>query len=167
MKEIRNFDAAKAIAKNEIELIVYDFDGVMTDNRVTVDQDGKESVTVNRSDGYGVGMIRKKGITQIILSTEKNPVVERRAEKLNIPVIHDVADKADILRDYIRENSIDPERVLYIGNDLNDLEAMMICGVKCAPADAEEEILKIADLVFSRKGGYGVVRELATYICGD
>lgn len=155
------------ISAEKIDLIVYDFDGVMTDNRVTVDQDGKESVTVNRSDGYGVGMIRKAGIPQIIISTEKNPVVERRAEKLSLPVIHDVADKAEILKGYLEEKAIDPGRVLYIGNDLNDRDAMLLCGIKCAPADAEPAILKIADVVFERKGGYGVVRELASRICGE
>lgn len=157
----------KKLNAEDIDLIVYDFDGVMTDNRVTVDQDGKESVTVNRSDGYGVGMIKKKGIPQIIISTEKNPVVERRAEKLSLPVIHDVADKAEILKHYLEQNNIDAKRVLYIGNDLNDREAMLMCGISCAPADAEASILKVAELVFERKGGYGVVRELASYICGE
>ena len=157
----------KTINPDETDLIVYDFDGVMTDNRVTVDQDGKESVTVNRSDGYGVGMIRKRGIPQIIISTERNPVVERRAEKLSLPVIHNVADKASILKQYLSSEGIDPARVLYIGNDLNDKEAMLMCGTACAPADAEEAILEIADVVFERKGGYGVVRELARIICGE
>ena len=155
------------IQADQIDLIVYDFDGVMTDNRVTVDQDGKESVTVNRSDGYGVGMIRKRGIPQIIISTEKNPVVERRAEKLSLPVIHDVADKAAILKGYLKEQAIDPKRVLYIGNDLNDRDAMLMCGIKCAPADAEPVILETADVIFEKKGGYGVVRELARIICGE
>ncbi len=157
----------KEIKADEIDLVVYDFDGVMTDNRVTVDQDGKESVTVNRSDGYGVGMIRKRGIAQIIISTEKNPVVERRAEKLQLPVIHDVADKAEILRGYLEKHDTDPKRILYIGNDLNDREAMLMCGIKCAPADAEPVILEIADVVLERKGGYGAVRELARLICGE
>ncbi|MCR4586648.1 MAG: HAD hydrolase family protein [Lachnospiraceae bacterium] len=157
----------KTISADNTDLIVYDFDGVMTDNRVSVDQDGKESVCVNRSDGYGVGMIRKCGIPQIIISTEKNPVVERRAEKLSLPVIHDVADKAEILKAYLDREGIDPGRVLYVGNDLNDREAMLLCGIKCAPADAEPAILKIADVIFERKGGYGVVRELAAHICGE
>ena len=157
----------KTINAKDIDLIVYDFDGVMTDNRVTVDQDGKESVTVNRSDGYGVGMIKKLGIPQIIISTERNPVVERRAEKLSIPVIHNVADKATILKQYLETEKIDPQRVLYAGNDLNDRDAMLLCGIKCAPADAEQVILDVADVVFERKGGYGVVRELARILCGE
>ncbi len=147
--------------KTRIDLIVYDFDGVMTDNRVIVDENGKESAVVSRGDGYGVGMIRRLGIPQMILSTEINPIVAHRAEKLKLPVVHNVPDKAEALKSYCGENGYDLSRVLYIGNDINDLDAMMLVGWKGAPADAEEEILKIADWVSSKNGGYGVVRELA------
>lgn len=147
--------------REEIDLIVYDFDGVMTDNRVIVDENGKESAVVSRGDGYGVGMIRRLGIPQMILSTEVNPIVAHRAEKLKIPVVHNVPEKAEALKAYCSENGYEPERVLYIGNDLNDYAAMQLVGYKGAPADAEEEILKIADWVSSKIGGYGVVRELA------
>ena len=135
----------------KLKLLIYDFDGVMTDNRVMVDQDGRESVVVNRGDGYGVSRIKKLGIEQVIVSTETNPVVRRRAEKLNIGVIHGVEDTK---KGYAVEN------VMFIGNDLNDYEAMMSVGLKGAPADAEEEILNIADWVSEAKGGYGVIREL-------
>lgn len=143
-------------------LIVYDFDGVMTDNRVTVDENGKESVTVHRGDGWGVRMIKDElKIPQIILSTEANPVVVRRAEKLKIPVIHNAGDsKKQILEKYCADNNVELSGVMYIGNDLNDLEAMMICGFHASPADAEPEIHSVSDFVFKAKGGYGVVREL-------
>ena len=143
-------------------LIVYDFDGVMTDNRVTVDENGKESVTVHRGDGWGVRMIKDTlNIPQIILSTEANPVVVRRAEKLKIPVIHNSGDsKRQILERYCETNGFPAEKVLYIGNDLNDYEAMQICGFRACPSDAEPEIIGIADHVFTSRGGYGVVREL-------
>lgn len=143
-------------------LIVYDFDGVMTDNRAMVDEHGNEYVIVHRGDGYGVRMIKDQlHIPQIILSTEVNPVVARRAEKLKIPVIHNAGDdKKTILASYCRDNGIAPEKVMYIGNDLNDYEAMMLCGYHACPADAEPEILAVCDFVFAAKGGCGVIREL-------
>lgn len=144
----------------EIKLVVYDFDGVMTDNKVMVDQNGVESVMVSRGDGYGVSQIKKLGIEQGIISTEQNPVVARRAEKLKINVIHDVQDKGTIFRNYVAERGLSMEDVMYIGNDLNDYEAIMQAGIKGAPKDAEEEILAIADWISSKNGGDGVIREL-------
>lgn len=147
-----------------IELIVYDFDGVMTDNRVMVDQNGNESVMANRGDGYGVGMIRKLGVKQVILSTEVNPVVEMRAQKLNLEVIHGVSDKKQTLEKYCADRNISLDRVMYLGNDLNDIDAMKCVGIKGAPKDAEPEILESADWISEKSGGYGVVRELARLI---
>ncbi len=143
-------------------LIIYDFDGVMTDNRVTVDENGKEYVTVHRGDGWGVRMIKDRlKIPQIILSTEANPVVLRRAEKLKIPVIHNAGDsKKQILTNYCAENGYSVKDILYIGNDLNDYDAMMMCGYRASPSDAEPEIRAVSDYIFAAKGGYGVIREL-------
>lgn len=149
-----------------LNLIVYDFDGVMTDNHVYLDQDGREMAMCHRGDGLGVGIIRDLGIDQVIISTEVNPIVARRAEKLRIPVIHKVKDKAQALRDYCAENDKPLENVMYIGNDTNDLDAMKLAGIKGAPADAEPEILAISDWVSTKNGGYGVIRELARVI-GD
>ena len=142
------------------ELIVYDFDGVMTDNKVLVDENGKEAVYVSRADGYGVSRIKQLGIKQIILSTEVNPVVAARAKKLGIPVIHGVEDKKTILENYIKDNGFSHELIFYVGNDLNDYDAMQLAGTKCAPKDAEPEILEIADWVSEKNGGNGVIREL-------
>ena len=146
---------------SSIKLIAYDFDGVMTDNHVYVTQDGVEMAMCHRGDGLGVGIIRDLGIDQVIISTEVNPIVARRAEKLKIPVIHKVKDKAQALKDYCAECGVALSEVMYIGNDTNDLEAMKLAGIKGAPADAEPEILAIADWVSSKNGGYGVIRELA------
>ena len=145
---------------DEIDCIFYDFDGVMTDNRVLVDQNGAERVFVSRSDGYGVARIRELGIRQVIVSTETNPVVERRAEKLGIEVIHSVLDKEAVIKDYCKEHGYSLKRTLFMGNDLNDLPAMKIVGFRAAPADAEEEILAIADWISGKNGGYGAVRDL-------
>lgn len=148
----------------EIDLIVYDFDGVMTDNRVIVFQDGTEAVIVNRADGLRVDYFRKLGIPQLILSTETNPVVNARAAKLCIEVIACCKDKRNALENYCAQKDYNLSRVIYIGNDLNDLEAMKIVGFPVAPADAHSEIKKIAKLTTKAKGGEGVVKELADYM---
>ena len=134
---------------DHIDCIFYDFDGVMTDNRVLVSEDGKESVFANRGDGHGISLIKKMGIPQVIVSTEVNNVVERRAEKLKIEVIHGVTDKGIIIKDYCSVK----------GYNLNDLPAFNVVGFKGAPKDAEDEILEIADWISSRNGGYGVIRD--------
>lgn len=145
---------------NSLECIFYDFDGVMTDNRVLIDQSGLEYVCVNRSDGYAVARLKEMHILQVIVSTEVNPVVERRAEKLKIPVIHGVNDKGKIILQYCKENNINPEHSIFMGNDLNDLSAFKVVRYKAAPMDAEPEIIKEADWVSGCKGGYGAVRDL-------
>ena len=145
---------------SDIDCIFYDFDGVMTDNRVLVEQNGLEYVYVNRSDGYGIAKLKEKGILQIIVSTEENPVVERRADKLKIPVIHGVNNKGEIILRYCSDNNIKPQRTLFMGNDLNDISAFNVVGFKAAPNDAEPEILQISDWISERKGGCGAVRDL-------
>src|SRR4030067_2746044 len=101
-----------------ISLIVYDFDGVMTDNKVILREDGLESVIVNRADGLAVEIIKNMGIRQIILSKEKNKVVKARAKKLCIPVVQGIDDKKKVLISYCQENNMMLDNVIYIGNDL-------------------------------------------------
>ena len=147
-----------------INLIVYDFDGVMTDNKVYVDQNGREMVQVNRADGLGVSEIKKLGIEQIIISTEKNPIVSTRAKKLGIYCLQGIENKKDVLKNYCKKNDIDLKNVAYVGNDINDLEAMKIAGYTFCPFDAHKSILNISDHVFNSKGGDGVIRELLDFL---
>lgn len=141
-------------------LIVYDFDGVMTDNRVLVDEYGKESVYVHRGDGFAIARLQEMGIRQIILSTEKNPVVARRSEKLKLDVIYGVDDKRTVLINFCDKEGYLLDDVLFIGNDLNDYDCMMVSGIRGCPADAEHEIKAIADWISMANGGYGVIRDL-------
>ena len=145
---------------NNIELIVYDFDGVMTDNHLFLDENGKELVRVSRADGLGVSEIKKLNIKQIILSTETNTVVSMRAKKLGIPCIQGVDNKKEKLYEYINVRKINLFNVIFVGNDLNDLEVMKTVGYKICPADAHKDIIKISDLVLKTKGGQGITREL-------
>jgi len=144
-----------------IDLIVYDFDGVMTDNKVIVNQNGVESVVCSRADGLGVGMIKKMGISQLIITTETNPVVQCRANKLKLQVIDACIDKRSALIQYCTLHAIDLANVIFVGNDVNDLEAMKIVGFSACPSDAHWTILHMADRTLNSAGGMGVVRELA------
>ena len=150
--------------KKAIKLMVYDFDGVMTDNHALQFQDGTEAVWVNRADGWGVDQIRKMSIPQLIISTETNTVVAARAKKLKIEVIHGSGDKKADLLDYCSRMQIELSGVLYVGNDVNDLEAMQMVGFPVAPADAHPSIIAIAKHITRAKGGEGVIKELSEYV---
>lgn len=143
-----------------INLIVYDFDGVMTNNRVYVDQNGIETVQVSRADGLGVAEIRKLGIKQMIISTETNPVVAIRAKKLDIFCLQGVDNKAQTLTNYCENNQVNLENVAYVGNDINDLEVMKLVGTTMCPADAHVSIKVISHYILDTKGGEGVSREI-------
>lgn len=145
---------------NNIDLIAYDFDGVMTDNKVYVFEKGMEAVRCSRADGVGINMIKTYGMAQIIISTESNPVVEARAKKIDIPVIYNCENKLFTLELYCERNNYDMAKVLYVGNDINDLDVMNAVGIPVCPSDAHPSILKIASIVLETKGGDGVVREL-------
>lgn len=159
-------DSKLSVRITDIDLIVYDFDGVMTDNRVLVFQDGTEAVIVNRADGLGVDRLRGLGFPQLILSTETNPVVNARAAKLRLEVIASCKDKKNALKNYCMQNGYNLTKVMYIGNDLNDLEVMKVVGFPVAPADAHPKIKRVAKLITKAKGGKGVVKDLSDYIDG-
>jgi len=146
------------------DLIVYDFDGVMTDNRVLVLQDGTEAVLANRADGWGIGQLRQAGFRQIILSTETNPVVSARAKKLGLEVLQGSGDKPRDLTTFCQSHGLALERVLYVGNDVNDLEAMRLVGLPVAPADAHPAVLALAKHVTHARGGEGVIKELSEWL---
>ena len=139
----------------------------MTDNKVYIDQNGNEMVQVNRADGLGVAEIKKMDIEQIIISTEKNPVVSSRANKLDIPCLQGVANKKYALTDYCQKNDIQILQVAYVGNDINDKDAMVIAGFSFCPADAHETIKEISNHVLKRNGGDGVIREIFDIIYSD
>lgn len=147
-----------------IRLVVSDFDGVLTDNRVWVSQDGREAVTCSREDGLGISRLQAMGIPFIILSTETNPVVSERARKLKAICFRSVRDKAKILDKIARERCVKLREVAYIGNDINDLEAFRAVGLAVAVADAHPGVIREADIVLERPGGQGAVRELCDLI---
>ena len=151
----------------KIKLIAYDFDGVMTDNKALILPNGDEAVFINRSDGLAIEKIKSLGILQVIISTEKNSIVLRRAKKLNINAINGVNNKLEVLKNYLSKKKIMLNEVAFIGNDLNDYDVMQKVGIKISPRNGSNEILKIADYITSVNGGEGVVREIYDKICEE
>ena len=148
-----------------ISYLVMDFDGVLTDDKVYVDQDGRETVRCSRSDGFGIALLKEKSSIQaMILSRETNPVVTARAKKLDIEVFQSVLNKDLALKSPIEERNLKPEEIIYIGNDLNDLVVLPLVGYFVCPADAHPQVLRQADLVLNHLGGKGAVRELVEKI---
>jgi len=151
--------AVPAAVPSPPALIVFDFDGVMTDNRVLVLEDGREAVACHRGDGWGIQSLRRHGVPVLVLSTERNAVVAARCAKLGIECVHGVGDKGAVLRALLRERGIDPARVVYVGNDVNDLECLQQVGCGMVVADAHPDVRPFAKMVLSRPGGEGAVRE--------
>lgn len=149
-----------------ISTLIFDFDGVLTDDRVYVDQDGREMVCCNRRDGIGFDILRRMDLRLFILSTETNPVVARRAEKLKVPVVQGSRDKAASLRQLASEHGFSLSETLFVGNDINDLPAMLVCGYSACPADAHLIVKKHATYVLETAGGDGVTREILEKILG-
>jgi D-sedoheptulose 7-phosphate isomerase len=145
-------------------IVVFDFDGVFTDNRVYTLQDGSEAVACDRRDGLGTDALKAAGIPMFILSKETNPVVQARAAKIGIDNRGGCDNKRRFLAEYFEEHGIDAKDAIYMGNDLNDLEAMEFVGYPVCPADAHPQIKSISRLVLSRSGGDGAVRELCDLI---
>jgi len=151
---------------DKISVFIFDFDGVLTDNIVFIDQNGIESVACSRADGLAFDILHRLKKKSYILSTEKNQVVEARAKKLKIPVIQGINNKVNALKELKKEEGINFKSALYMGNDLNDYHAMQLCGISVCPADSHPKIKEISDIVLKTNGGNGVVRELLEDILG-
>ena len=143
-----------------IRLIAFDFDGVFTDNMVLVFQDGTEAVRCFRSDGIGLQKLKKLGIESVIISTEANPVVSARANKLKIRCIQDCQDKRAALNDIARELNITWEEIAFVGNDINDLACLESVALPIVVQDAYQEVVPFALYRTQRPGGHGAVREI-------
>ena len=150
----------------KIDLVISDFDGVITDNRVWVDQDGRETVAAYRSDSIRIRELRERGIEVLILSSEPNRVVEARAKKMGVEAIHGIGiqEKGRVMREVLQQKNIKPDNVIFVGNDLNDLPCFEIAGWSVAVADAYPELIRAADFVLTKPGGHGALRELCDLI---
>ena len=150
-------EGIKKLEQVNIEYVVIDFDGTLTDGCVYVWEDGSECVKCNRSDGIGLGRLWEVGIEPIILSSEENPVVQERAEKLGVKCYSGITKK----RKWLEKRKI---KGVYIGNDINDIGAMEYMDFSVAVADAYPEVKEVADFITVKKGGDGAVREVCDLI---
>jgi len=148
----------------DVKLIAFDFDGVMTDNRVWVNRDGVEWVAANRGDGMGIGMVKAKGVECVVISRESDPVVAARCKKLGIECYQGIVGKEPVFTQLVNKRGLDWSQVIYMGNDSNDLGCMKLAGFSAAPADSHPSALAAADWVSQYDGGHGAVRELCDLI---
>ena len=160
MKSFTNVDKKTKNLIKKIRLIAFDFDGVFTDNKVFVFQDGTEAVACYRGDGIGLNKLKEMDIHIRIISSEVNQVVLKRAEKLNIEAINNVSDKKSALVKVIEKLKITKDQVAFVGNDINDLKCMNFVGLPITVNDAHPDILNHALYKTSNNGGAGAVREI-------
>jgi len=149
---------------NPVGAVVFDFDGVFTDNRVIVSEEGHESVLCNRSDGLGISRLKRTGLPLLVLSAEANPVVMARCRKLEIECFYGAEDKLTLLDEWLAEQNVLPQHAVYVGNDVNDVECLQRAGCGVAVADAHPSARNAADVVLRSCGGFGAVRELVDLV---
>jgi N-acylneuraminate cytidylyltransferase len=147
-----------------IKAIVFDFDGVMTDDQVYITETGEEMVMASRSDGMGISALKNAGLKLLILSKERNPVVARRAEKLQIEVIQACDNKLEALTEWLTKIQLPLSQCAYVGNDINDLQCMQAVKLAIAPIDAHPLATQAAHWRLTRAGGKGAIRELSDAI---
>ena len=156
----------KKLLIEEIEAFIFDFDGVLTNNLVYLNQSKEEWVVCSRADGLAFDALRKLQKPVYILSTEKNPVVTARAEKLKIPVLQGIDNKMKSIKDLADREQFNLKNILYVGNDINDFQAMQLCGYTACPSDSHKKIKELSSIVLNNRGGDGVVRELLEEVLG-
>lgn len=161
MKKIKR-DLIKKLKK--IKLFALDFDGVFTDGKVYLNQDGVETVVCSRRDSLGMNLLKKEGIKFAVLSMEPNPIVAKRCEKLKIEMLYNPNDKLTLFKDLIKREKVKTEEVAYMGDDLNDLECLKYAGVAFTVKDGALECLKVADYVTERQSGDHALREVCDLI---
>ena len=154
----------RAALPASIEAVVFDFDGVFTDNRVLVSQDETEAVVCDRGDGKGIELLRETDCSLLVLSSEVNPVVKARTRKLNLATVHGIDDKPSVLAEWLDDHDVQWKHTIFVGNDVNDIGCLRRAGCGVAVADAYEDARSAADLVLERRGGHGAVRELCDLV---
>ena len=147
-----------------IKLIVFDFDGVFTDNRVHVQENGVELVSCWRGDGIGLQKLIFINVKTCIVSTEKNKVVSARAKKLNVECYQAVDDKRECIKQICKKYDIKHSQTAFVGNDINDLDAMSIVAYSFCPSDAYQSVKDISTFILDSKGGNGVIREIYDFL---
>jgi len=149
----------------DIEMLVLDVDGVLTDGTLTISADGSQTQTFNVLDGHGIRLWQRAGLKVAFLSGRASDAIMHRAKELEVEyVLQDCRHKLDALKEFLARIGLPPEKAAYVGDDLPDLPAMRYVGFGVAVANAVAEVKQHADLVTIRPGGAGAVREVIEYI---
>ncbi len=156
--ELENF------VKQDLRMVIFDFDGVFTDNRVYVSETGQEFVSCSRSDGIGLQALKRAGIPAMVLSSETNDVVQERCKKLNIECKNACQDKLSFLKDLVRHKELNFSNLLYMGNDTNDSDCLKIVGFPVVVKDSHPDVIPLGKYITKNMGGYGAVREICDLI---
>ena len=149
----------------QIRLFATDVDGVLTDAGMYYSESGDEWKKFNTRDGMGIKLLQRAGLITAIVTQERTKLVARRAERLAIPELHQGAmDKLTVIRGMAARHGITLREIAYIGDDVNDIEALRAVGFSSAPADGLPDVLQVVDYVCEKKGGEGAVREIIEMI---
>lgn len=156
----------KLIAKiRKVCLLILDVDGVMTDGRIIMDQEGREIKNFDVKDGHGIKVLMRYGIDVILVTGRRSTVVEHRARDLGIGEVHQgVTNKLETGDTILRSRSMSYEQIAFVGDDIVDIPLLRRVGFSAAVADAAEDVKKCADYVTIKKGGRGAVREICEII---
>jgi 3-deoxy-D-manno-octulosonate 8-phosphate phosphatase (KDO 8-P phosphatase) len=154
------FDQTLIACIQVIRLVAFDFDGVFTDNSVYVLDHGSEMVRCWRGDGIGLHKLEQLGLLSVIISTEPNPVVAWRAQKLKIACVQGVPDKRAALEQIVQAHKLSLAQAAFVGNDVNDLPCLACVGLPIVVQDAHPDVIPYARYRTQTRGGYGAVREV-------
>src|SRR5436309_7918692 len=148
-----------------VRLVAMDVDGVLTDAGMYYSESGDELKKFNTRDGMGIKLLQAADLVTAFITREKTTIVERRGQKLAVPEVHQgIDDKLEVLTTLAKKYGLSLDQVAYIGDDVNDLEALRAVSFAAAPADAMTYVLKAVHYVCKKKGGEGAVREIADLI---
>jgi 3-deoxy-D-manno-octulosonate 8-phosphate phosphatase (KDO 8-P phosphatase) len=157
-------DSLYAIAVN-IRLVLLDVDGVLTDGRLLIGEDGTECKSFNIRDGHGIKMLQKTGIEVGIITGRTSGAVKHRAADLNVKHLYqDREDKLSVLKELLTKLTLPPTQAAFVGDDVVDLPVMLQAGLAIAVNDAHELVKEHAHWVTPSAGGYGAVREVCEMI---
>ena len=150
---------------SKIKLLALDVDGVLTDGSLNIGAEGELFKAFNARDGLGLSCLLRSGVRVAIITGRKSAIIHRRAEELGITELYEgIKDKRKILADLAAAGGLGQDEIAYMGDDLNDLPALLYAGLACAPADAAPEVIAASSFVAVNNGGRGAVREAAELI---
>lgn len=148
-----------------VELLLLDVDGVLTDGSITYSDSGEQIKSFNSKDGLGLKLLMDNNIGVGIITARKSKALEHRCNNLGISLLFEgIKDKAKALDTISLQTGIESEKIAFIGDDLIDLPVLTRVGVPCCVSDAAEDIKKHCDIITSQRGGRGAVREICESI---